>query len=157
MNRSLGCIRFCKITVEEYGNFPINFLRPALIVATQLAILSRLTFLLEMNTNSILPDYHDVARQIVRLSDIRQKSPQAANPSMHARNFSDADSRYYAITALVATAIEPRKAGAVTKKLLPGLDAYENEKLVGLPAEELEIRRTEFVERFLKFEYAGSA
>lgn len=110
-----------------------------------------------MNATSVLPDYHDVARQIVRLSEIRRKTHFPEHSSPHAKDFTKADARYYAVTALVATAIEPRRAAAVTKKLLPGLDAYENEKLGGLSTEELETRRTEFVERFLKFEFCGSA
>jgi hypothetical protein len=103
----------------------------------------------------ILIDYPSVARQVIKLFDVRQKAPFTHHSLLQARGFSKDDSRYYSIAALIATAIEPRRAGAVTKKLLPALDAYQNEKRVDLPPEELESRRAEFVERFLKLEYAG--
>jgi hypothetical protein len=106
-----------------------------------------------MNNPPVLLDYRAVARQIIALSDVRKKTQFAKHSLLQAKDSSQEDSRYYAITALVATSIEPRRAGAVTKRLLPALDAYQNEKLADLSPEEGELQRTEFVERFLKFEY----
>lgn len=100
-------------------------------------------------------DFPAVARQIVKLSDIRQKSYFAGHSLVHAKDFSPDDSRYYSITALIATAIEPSRAGAVAKRLLPALDEFQTQQLIGLSPEEFDAQREGFVERALRAEYLG--
>ncbi|HEY4247720.1 MAG TPA: hypothetical protein VGM64_12750 [Lacunisphaera sp.] len=105
-----------------------------------------------MNTSHLI-DFSSVARQIVKLSDIRQTSYFSGHSLIHAKDLSPAESRYYSITALIATAIDPGRAGAVTKRLLPALDEFQGGQMIGLSAEEFDAQREVFVERFLRGEY----
>lgn len=107
-----------------------------------------------MNT-SHFTDFSSVARQIVKLSDIRQKNFFAGHSLIHAKDFSPGESRYYSITALIATAIDPGRAGSVTKRLLPALEEFQDEQPNGLSREELDAQRGDFVERFLRNEYSS--
>jgi hypothetical protein len=101
----------------------------------------------------VLIDFHTVARQIVKISDIRKKETLTSQSPVQAKDFSREDYRYFTITALIATAIEPSKSAAVTKRLLSGLDRFETDMLDGLPSSVSEHRREVFVAEFLKYEY----
>jgi hypothetical protein len=100
-----------------------------------------------------LTDFSSVARQIVKLSDLRQKNFFAGHSLIHAKDLSPGESRYYSITALIATAVEPSRAGAVTRRLLPALDEFQAGQPIELSSEECEAQRAGFVERFLRNEY----
>jgi hypothetical protein len=108
-----------------------------------------------MNNTLQAIDFSAVARQLVKLSDIRQKSYFAGHSLIHAKDFSSEESRYYSITALIATAIDPGRAGAVTKRLLAALDEFQEQQMIGLSAGEFDAQREAFVERFLRSEYLG--
>jgi len=104
-----------------------------------------------MNSVTLGYDYPAIARQVLKISDFRQRT-QLQELSLN-KNFSQETARYYAVAAVIATAIEPQKAGAVAKKLLTALDGFQKEKLDARDPEEAQHCREEFVERFLKFEY----
>jgi len=101
----------------------------------------------------VLIDYDAVAKQLLKISDIRKTEPLTRRSPAQVSNFSREDYRYYTVTALIATAIEPQKAGAVTKKLLVALDKFEADVSTGLPPSIAERRREVFVADFLREEY----
>ena len=105
-----------------------------------------------MNT-PVLIDYTTVARQILKVSDIRKTETFSRRSTAQSEDFSREDYRYFTITALITTAIDPQKAGPVTKRLLNALDKFEIEMLTGLPPSVREHRREVFVTEFLKHEY----
>ena len=102
---------------------------------------------------SILIDYTTVARQILKVSDIRKSETFAGRSTSHSADFSREDYRYFTLTALITTAIGPQKAAAVTRRLLDALDKFEVETLTGLPPSVWKRRREVFVTEFLKYEY----
>lgn len=101
----------------------------------------------------VLPDFSSVAQQIIKISDFRQKMHFTEDPLVRGKEFSSESARYHSVTAVIATAVEPQKAGSVAKKLLASLDAFQKEKLQNLTPEEATKSREMFVERFLRFEY----
>ena|SRR5215216_1778577 len=96
-------------------------------------------------------DYPAIAKQILKVSDFRQKTPLTER-SLN-KDFSQEIARFYAVSSVIATAIEPEKADTVAKKLLKSLDAYQREKLSSLKPEDALHCREEFVADFLKSEY----
>ncbi len=103
----------------------------------------------------VLIDFHTVARQIVTVSDIRKQETLTRHSPVEAKDFSREDYRYFTVTALIATAIEPSKSAAVTKRLLSAMDKFETDTLDGLPASVSDHRREVFVAEFLKHEYGS--
>jgi hypothetical protein len=110
-----------------------------------------------MDTDTLVSiDYPAIAKQIVKLSDLRLKAQFVGHSLVQTeRRFSLQDSRYYAVTALIATTIDPKKAGAVTKKLLAALDDFQVGMTVGMESAAVNARREVFVAEFLRFEFGG--